>query len=124
MRLLWSLSALIVASSSVAAFAPASSNAVASRSTALCSAVAAADVKAKQDATFEKLAAKDQGASAISKDVSAFDVGSQIDVWRRVMIQTDSGGCWEDNESGVDIFRQPWRVTGVPFPEANTRLEQ
>lgn len=68
MRLLWSLSALIVASSSVAAFAPASSNAVASRSTALCSAVAAADVKAKQDATFEKLAAKDQGASAISKD--------------------------------------------------------
>jgi len=68
MRLLWSLSALVVASSSVAAFAPASSNAVVARSSALCSTVAAADVKARQDASFEKLRAKDSSSGAVSKD--------------------------------------------------------
>lgn len=71
MRLFWSLSALVVASSSVAAFAPSSNNGVVARSSALHSTVAAADVKAKQDASFEKLRAKDQSSGAITKDVSA-----------------------------------------------------
>lgn len=57
--------------SSVSAFAPA--NTVPSRtSSAVYStvAVATSDVKAKQDATLTKLAARDQQSSAISKDVS------------------------------------------------------
>ena len=72
MRLLWSFSAIVVASSSVSAFAPSSLN-YASRQTSVYSAVAppaASDVKAKQEATLTKLAARDQSSSAISKDVS------------------------------------------------------
>eukprot|EP01082_Thalassiosira_pseudonana_P000107 g191.t1 g191 contig1:467831-469129(-) len=67
MRLLWSLSVLFVTSSSVAAFAP-SNHAAALRSSALNSAVAAADVMAKQEATLEKLRAKDQSSGAVAKD--------------------------------------------------------
>jgi len=72
MRILWSLSAIAVASSSVSAFAP--SNTV-SRQTAVYStvAVAGADVKAKQEATLTKMAARDQQSSSISKDVSYSD---------------------------------------------------
>ena len=71
MRLLWSLSVIAVAFSPVAAFAPSNVNSV-SRQTAVYRtvAVAASDVKAKQDATLTKLAARDQSASSISKDVS------------------------------------------------------
>jgi len=69
MRLLWSLSAIAVTASSVAAFAPvAQTSAIARGSSALNQAVAAADVKAKQDAALEKLRAKDASSSAISKD--------------------------------------------------------
>jgi len=71
MRLLWSLSALAVTVSSVAAFAPVQNQAVVTRaSSALNQAVASADVKAKQDASLEKMKANDADASAISKDVS------------------------------------------------------
>ncbi len=73
MRLLWSLSAIAISATSISAFAPSIQNgsSVATRSnTALNQAVATADVKAKQDATLDKLKAKDAGASAISKDVS------------------------------------------------------
>jgi len=54
----------------VAAFAPVVHNkaVVARASSVLSMAAAAADVKAKQDATLEKLKAKDAGATAISKD--------------------------------------------------------
>lgn len=70
MRLSWSLtvSALAVTASSVAAFAPVQNQAVATRSSLALNAVAAADVKAKQDATLEKLKAKDAGATAVSGD--------------------------------------------------------
>ena len=74
MRLLWSLSAIAISATSISAFAPSiqngSSVATRSNNSALHQAVATADVKAKQDATLEKLKAKDAGASAISKDVS------------------------------------------------------
>jgi len=66
MRLLWSLSAIAITASSVSAFAPVQNCAGIARATALNQAVATADVKAKQDATLEKLKAKDAGASAIS----------------------------------------------------------
>jgi hypothetical protein len=69
MRLFWSLSVIAVASS-VSAFAPSNVN---SRQTALHSTVApvaASEIKAKQEATLSKLAARDQQSSAISKDVS------------------------------------------------------
>lgn len=77
MRLLWSLSAIVVASSSVSAFAPVSNTV--SRQTAVYStvAVAASDVKAKQEATLTKLAARDQQSSAISANVSSA-VGVQV----------------------------------------------
>mmetsp|Transcript_5807 Transcript_5807/g.10478 ORF Transcript_5807/g.10478 Transcript_5807/m.10478 type:complete len:331 (+) Transcript_5807:107-1099(+) len=68
MRLLWSLSALAVTASSVAAFAPVQNHAVARSCGVALNAVATADVKAKQDATLEKLKAKDAAASAISAD--------------------------------------------------------
>lgn len=70
MRLSWSLSVLALTASSVAAFAPVVHNkaVVARASSVLSMAAAAADVKAKQDATLEKLKAKDAGATAISKD--------------------------------------------------------
>jgi len=69
MRLLWSLSALAVTVSSVAAFAPVQNQAVVTRAgSALNQAVASADVKAKQDASLEKMKANDADASAISKD--------------------------------------------------------
>lgn len=70
MRLLWSLSAIAITASSVSAFAPVQNCAGIARATALNQAVATADVKAKQDATLEKLKAKDAGASAISAAVS------------------------------------------------------
>jgi len=68
MRLLWSISALALTAASVGAFAPVQNQAIATRASALNQAVAAADVKSKQDATLEKMKAKDAGASAISKD--------------------------------------------------------
>jgi len=71
MRILWSLSAIAVASSSVSAFTPSNINSVSrSSETAVFSAVAvaASDVKAKHEATLSKLRAKDQQSSEISKD--------------------------------------------------------
>lgn len=68
MRLLWSLSALAVTVSSVAAFAPVQNQAVVTRASSLNQAVASADVKAKQDASLEKMKSNDAAASAISKD--------------------------------------------------------
>jgi len=68
MRLLWSLSALAVSAVSVSAFAPAQNHAGVTRVTALNQAVAAADVKAKQDAGLEKMSAKDSSSAAISGD--------------------------------------------------------
>lgn len=70
MRLLWSLSAIAVTATSVAAFAPVQNGVV--RGTALNQAAATADVKAKQDASLEKLKAKDASSSAIAGD--ALDV--------------------------------------------------
>lgn len=70
MRLFWSLSAIAVASS-VSAFAPANTVSRQTSSVVYSTvAVATSDVKAKQDATLTKLAARDQQSSAISKDVS------------------------------------------------------
>lgn len=68
MRLLWSLSALAVTVASVSAFAPAQSSGAVATRTALNQAVAAADVKAKQDAGLESMKAKDASSSAISGD--------------------------------------------------------
>ena len=72
MRLLWSLAAVAVTASAVAAFAPCQNQGavVARASSALHQVVAAADVKAKNEATLEMLKAKDAGSHAISKDVS------------------------------------------------------
>lgn len=72
MRLSWSLAAVAVTASSIAAFAPGQNQAsvVARASSALHQVVASADVKAKNEATLEKLKAKDAGAHAITKDVS------------------------------------------------------
>ncbi|KAL7511874.1 hypothetical protein ACHAXN_009657, partial [Cyclotella atomus] len=68
MRLFWSLSAIAVASS-VSAFAPANTVSRQTSSVVYSTvAVATSDVKAKQDATLTKLAARDQQSSAISKD--------------------------------------------------------
>lgn len=78
MRFSWSLVAIAVSVRSVSAFAPAQSGVVA-RSSALNQVVAAGEVKAKQDATLEKLKAKDAGSSAISGDVSLY--GSRGLVW-------------------------------------------
>ena len=69
MRLFWSL--VITAAASVSAFAPVHNNRAASRTTECSfSAVATADVKAKQDDAVEKLKAKDAASSAVSIDVS------------------------------------------------------
>ena len=72
MRLSWSLAAVAVSASSIAAFAPGQNRApvVARASSALQQVVASADVKAKNEATLEKLKAKDAGSHAITKDVS------------------------------------------------------
>ena len=70
MRLLWSAAVLAAASSSVSAFAPVNNGAAVMRSGVAMSAVATADVKAKQDASIEKLKAKDASSSALSGDVS------------------------------------------------------
>lgn len=71
MRLLWSAVVIAAASSSVSAFAPVTNGAAVSRSAVAVSAVATADdVKAKQDASIEKLKAKDASSAALSKDVS------------------------------------------------------
>jgi hypothetical protein len=72
MRLLWSIAAVAVTASSIAAFAPVQNKApvVARASSALHQVVASADVKAKNEATLEKLKAKDAGSHAVSKDVS------------------------------------------------------
>ena len=74
MRLLWSLAAIAAvtsSTSSVSAFSVQQNSAISRGSTALNQvAVATADVKAKQDATLEKLKSKDAGSNAISKDVS------------------------------------------------------
>jgi hypothetical protein len=72
MRLFFSLSVIAAAATSVSAFAPANINSVSRAGTAVNSAVAVAgsEVKAKEAATLSKLAAKDQSAGAISKDVS------------------------------------------------------
>jgi RluA family pseudouridine synthase len=69
MRLFWSLSAIVVASSSVSGFAPVT-NTVSRAETAVNSAVAvaASDVNAKAEAAMSRLAAKDQQSNAISKD--------------------------------------------------------
>eukprot|EP01083_Nonionella_stella_P029978 82336_1 len=69
MRLLWSPSAIAFGASAVSAFAPVAQNqAVTRASSALNQAVASADVKAAQDASLEKMKAKDAGATAISAD--------------------------------------------------------
>jgi RluA family pseudouridine synthase len=72
MRLLWSLAAIAAvtsSTSSVSAFSVQQNSAISRGSTALNQvAVATADVKAKQDATLEKLKSKDAGSNAISKD--------------------------------------------------------
>lgn len=68
MRLPWSLAAIAVSVSSVSAFAPARRGVIARSCSALKQAVAAAEIKSKQDATLEKLKAKDAGSSAISGD--------------------------------------------------------
>lgn len=66
MRLFWSFAAVATAASSASAFAPVQNFGVARCDMALNQAVAAAEVKAKQDATLEKMKAKDAGSSAIS----------------------------------------------------------
>jgi len=69
MRLLWSLSAIALGASTVAAFAPVVQNQAVSRANVVMNqAVASAEVKAKQDATLEALKAKDATSSAV--DVS------------------------------------------------------
>ena len=70
MRLLWSAAVFAAAASSASAFAPATNGAAVARSGVAMSAVATADVKAKQDASIEKLKAKDASSAALSKDVS------------------------------------------------------
>lgn len=70
MRLLWSAVVIAAASTSVSAFAPANNGAALMRSGVAMSAVATADVKAKQDASVEKLKAKDASSAALSGDVS------------------------------------------------------
>ena len=70
MRLLWSAAVIAAAVSSASAFAPVSNGAALTRSGVAMSAVATADVKAKQDASIEKLKAKDASSAALSKDVS------------------------------------------------------
>lgn len=70
MRLLWSAVVIAAASTSVSAFAPANNGAALMRSGVAMSAVATADVKAKQDASVEKLNAKDASSAALSGDVS------------------------------------------------------
>ena len=79
MRLSWSLSALALTASTVSAFAPVQNQAVVARSCSALNAVATADVKAKQDATMEKMKAKDATSAAISADVSCdlcIDIGN------------------------------------------------
>mmetsp|Transcript_30167 Transcript_30167/g.51570 ORF Transcript_30167/g.51570 Transcript_30167/m.51570 type:complete len:331 (-) Transcript_30167:824-1816(-) len=68
MRLLWSAAVIAAAVSSASAFAPVSNGAALTRSGVAMSAVATADVKAKQDASIEKLKAKDASSAALSKD--------------------------------------------------------
>ena len=85
MRLFWSLSAILVASSSVEAFAPSNNAAVLSRSILLRSTVVSSDVKAKQDATLEKLRAKDRSSSTISKDVSVPPLSRSGDVFEETV---------------------------------------
>eukprot|EP00577_Skeletonema_sp_RCC1716_P024607 CAMPEP_0113402318 /NCGR_PEP_ID=MMETSP0013_2-20120614/17192_1 /TAXON_ID=2843 ORGANISM="Skeletonema costatum, Strain 1716" /NCGR_SAMPLE_ID=MMETSP0013_2 /ASSEMBLY_ACC=CAM_ASM_000158 /LENGTH=118 /DNA_ID=CAMNT_0000287645 /DNA_START=110 /DNA_END=467 /DNA_ORIENTATION=- /assembly_acc=CAM_ASM_000158 len=68
MRLLWSAAVIAAAASSASAFAPVSNGAALTRSGVAMSAVATADVKAKQDASIEKLKAKDASSAALSKD--------------------------------------------------------
>ena len=70
MRLIWSAAVIAAAASSASAFAPVNNGAALARSGVAMSAVATADVKAKQDASIEKLQAKDASSSALSKDVS------------------------------------------------------
>jgi hypothetical protein len=70
MRLLWSAAVIAAAASSASAFAPVNNGAALARSSVAMSAVATADVKAKQDASIEKLKAKDASSAALSKDVS------------------------------------------------------
>ena len=70
MRLLWSAVVIAAASTSVSAFAPANNGGALMRSGVAMSAVATADVKAKQDASVEKLKAKDASSAALSGDVS------------------------------------------------------
>lgn len=70
MRLLWSAAVIAAAASSASAFAPVSNGAALARSGVAMSAVATADVKAAQDASVEKLKAKDASSAALSKDVS------------------------------------------------------
>lgn len=66
MRLLWSLSAIALGASTVAAFAPVVQNQAVSRANVVMNqAVASAEVKAKQDATLEALKAKDATSSAV-----------------------------------------------------------
>eukprot|EP00986_Skeletonema_menzelii_P001752 scaffold484_cov148-Skeletonema_menzelii.AAC.6 len=71
MRLLWSAAVFAAAASSASAFAPATNGAAVARSGVAMSAVATADVKAKQDASIEKLKAKDASSAALSKDAVA-----------------------------------------------------
>ena len=80
MRLSWSLSALALTASTVSAFAPVQNQAVVARSCSALNAVATADVKAKQDATMEKMKAKDSTSAAISADVSC-DLCIDIGIW-------------------------------------------
>lgn len=70
MRLLWSAAVIAAAASSASAFSPVNNGAALTRSGVAMRAVATADVKAKLDASNEKLKAKDASSAALSKDVS------------------------------------------------------
>ena len=92
MRLSWSLSALALTASAVSAFAPVQNQAVVARSCSALNAVATADVKAKQDATMEKMKAKDSTSAAISADVSC-DLCIDIGIWAESKMMSITQGA-------------------------------
>jgi len=102
MRLLWSAAVIAAAASSASAFAPVNNGAALARSGVAMSAVATADVKAKQDASIEKLKAKDASSAALSKD--------------------DLNVVYEDEH--IVVVNKPCGVLTVPGKEDNPSLNK
>lgn len=102
MRLLWSAAVIAAAASSASAFAPVNNGAALARSGVAMSAVATADVKAKQDASIEKLKAKDASSAALSKD--------------------DLNVVYEDEH--IVVVSKPSGVLTVPGKEDNPSLNK